>query len=61
MFSRLLLTIVGLACASAAALLFLPFAVLVDPLVQSTASHVPADHWFEFSRACSPMTIPRKR
>jgi hypothetical protein len=47
MLSRLLLTIVGLACGSAAALLFLPFAVLVDPLVQSTASHLPADHWFE--------------
>src|SRR6476660_196151 len=47
MFARLILTIAGLACASAAALLFLPFAVIVDPLVQSVASHVPADHWFE--------------
>ncbi len=47
MFARLTLTIVGLACASAAALLFLPFAVLVDPLVQSTTSHASADHWFE--------------
>jgi hypothetical protein len=47
MFARLILTVVGLACASAAALMFLPFAVLVDPLVQSTASHLPADHWFE--------------
>ena len=46
MFARLILTTVGLACASAAALLFLPFAVLVDPLVQSTASPAPADHWF---------------
>ena len=26
---------------------FLPFAILVDPLVQSAASHVPADHWFD--------------
>lgn len=46
MFARLILTTVGLACASAAALLFLPFAVLVDPLVQSTASPAPTDHWF---------------
>jgi hypothetical protein len=47
MFARLILTIVGLACASAAALLFLPVAVLVDPLVQNTASHVPVNHWFD--------------
>ena len=47
MFARLILTTVGLACASAAALLFLPFAVLVDPLVQSTANPAPADHWFD--------------
>ena len=47
MFLRLILTIIGLACASAAAMLFLPFAIVVDPLVQSAASHVPADHWFD--------------
>ena len=47
MFLRIILTIIGLACGSAAAMLFLPFAILVDPLVQSAASHVPADHWFD--------------
>src|SRR5690242_19039204 len=47
MIARLTLTIVGLACGSAAALLFLPIAVMLDPLVQSAASHMPADHWFE--------------
>lgn len=47
MFARLILTLVGLACASAAALMFLPFAVLLDPLVQSTASHLSADHWVD--------------
>ncbi|MDB5641735.1 MAG: hypothetical protein JWN07_1052 [Hyphomicrobiales bacterium] len=47
MFARLILTVIGLACASAAALLFLPFAVLVDPLVQGAASQFPADRWIE--------------
>ena len=47
MFSRLILTIIGLACARAAALLFLPFAIVVDPLVQSAASQAPESHWFE--------------
>lgn len=45
MFARLILTLVGLACGSAAALIFLPVAILVDPLVQNAASHLPADHW----------------
>ena len=47
MFTRLLLTFVGLACASAAAPIFLPIAIIFDPLVQQIASHVPADHWFD--------------
>lgn len=47
MLARLVLTIIGLACGSAAALLFLPLAVILDPLVQSAASHLPADHWFD--------------
>lgn len=47
MFTRLILTIIGLACGSAAALLFLPVAVIFDPLVQSAASHLPADHWVD--------------
>jgi hypothetical protein len=45
MFARLLLTIIGLACASAAALVFLPVAVLFDPQIQGAASHVSSDHW----------------
>lgn len=47
MFSRLILTFIGLACASAAALVFLPLAVIFDPLVQQVASQVPADHWLD--------------
>ncbi len=47
MFSRLMLTFIGLACASAAALVFLPLAVIFDPLVQQVASQVPADHWLD--------------
>ncbi len=47
MFSRLALTTIGLACASAAALVFLPLAVIFDPLVQQVASQVPADHWLD--------------
>ena len=47
MVSRFVLTMIGLACASAAALVFLPLAVIFDPLVQQVASQVPADHWFD--------------
>lgn len=47
MFSRLALTTTGLVCASAAALVFLPLAVIFDPLVQQVASQVPADHWLD--------------
>lgn len=47
MVSRIFLTLIGLACASASALVFLPLAVIFDPLVQHATSHVPADHWFE--------------
>ncbi len=47
MLSRLMLTFIGLACASAAALVFLPLAVIFDPLVQHVASQLPADHWLD--------------
>lgn len=47
MVSRLVLTLIRISCASAAALVFLPLAVIFDPLVQQVASHVPTDHWFD--------------
>jgi hypothetical protein len=47
MLSRLIITCVGLACASAAGLVFLPLAVIFDPLVQLLTSDTAADHWFE--------------
>ncbi len=47
MVARVLLTFLGLACASAAALVFLPLAIIFDPLVQSAASDLPADHWLD--------------
>lgn len=45
MFARLILTIVGLACASAAALIFLPVALFLDPMIQSAVSQAPSEHW----------------
>lgn len=47
MIARTLLTLVGLACASAAALIFLPIATIFDPFVQATAGHIAPEHWFE--------------
>lgn len=51
MFARTFITLLGLACASAAALIFLPLATVLDPFVQAMAGHVPADHWFELLAA----------
>lgn len=51
MFARAIVTILGLACASAAALVFLPIATLLDPYVQSTVGGFSPEHWLELFAA----------
>lgn len=51
MFARTFLTLIGLACASAVALIFLPVATLLDPVVQAMAGRVPTEHWFDLLAA----------
>lgn len=58
MLSRLVLTLIGLACASAVALVFLPVAVIVDPLVQQVAGQMPADHWFDILSSLAQDDFP---
>lgn len=60
MFTRLVLTLFGLACASAAALVFLPVAVLLDPLVQQAAGAAPAEHWLDALTRLAPDGDPER-
>lgn len=51
MFARTFVTIFGLACASASALIFLPIAALFDPYLQATVGGVSPEHWMELFAA----------
>ncbi|MBX9741837.1 MAG: hypothetical protein K2X62_17305 [Beijerinckiaceae bacterium] len=58
MFARALITLFGLACASAAALVFLPLATLFDPFVRAAAGGMSPEHWMDIFAAILSADAP---